>query len=199
MLEIIDLHFEYHQKPLLQGIHFQVNAGDLLHICGKNGAGKTTLLRLVAGIFEPDAGKIYFQGQAILHNQSAWQEQICFVGHKSGMHPGLTVAENLYFDLQSNDSTKNIHNFLQETGLGNIANRLYGALSAGQQKRVALLRPCLSKATIWLLDEPLVALDTSMVDWFIDKIRNHQRRGGYVLLTSHQILPDLDNYQEYNL
>lgn len=197
MLEIINLDFEYHDKHLLKDVHFQLNPGDLLHICGKNGAGKTTLLRIIAGIFEPDLGKICFEGEDIQHHKANWQEQLSFVGHKSSMHPTLTVAENLYFDLQGKHSQNDIIDYLIHAGLGDLSNRFYGTLSMGQQRRVTLLRPVLSEAKIWLLDEPFVALDASMMDWFMNHIMMHRKQDGYVLLTSHQPLPNPGQYQEY--
>lgn len=199
MLEVSGLEFEYPENPLLAGVSFRLNPGDLLHLRGANGTGKTTLLRLIAGIFYPANGKIRYQGSSIYHDLVDFQKKICFVGHKSGMHPMLTVKENIQFDLKNHNNNDSLP-ILKMMAMADYGDHLLAHLSAGQKRRLSLLRLFLSKASIWLLDEPFVALDVDAMDVLMEKIRQHRQNSGMIVLTSHQLLPlQSHDYLEYRL
>lgn len=105
MLEVINAGFDYSDTPVLQGVQFSLSAGHLLHISGCNGAGKTTLLKLLAGILQPAVGEIRYHGESITKNRVEYQQALCYVGHKSGVSPLLTVRENLRYNVHA-PSTK---------------------------------------------------------------------------------------------
>lgn len=199
MLTITSLHFDYHDKLFLQNINLMLPAGGLLHLRGANGAGKTTLLRLIAGLFEADSGNITINGISVIKDPGAYRQQFCFLSHKSGLNPYLTVMETLCLDPQTAPG-QNFQLLLSEFCLQDFADSCCGNLSAGQQRRVALLRLTLSTAKLWLLDEPLVALDEQGISILASRIRRHRLHGGAVLLTSHQALSaEFGDYQEYQL
>ncbi|QBR83870.1 cytochrome c biogenesis heme-transporting ATPase CcmA [Legionella israelensis] len=200
MLEVEGLEFEYCDMPLLKDVSFTVQPGDLLHLRGANGAGKTTLLRLLAGLFYPIKGEIRYRGKSIHPMLEQYQKNICLVGHKSGINPLLTVKENIYFDLKYNPGCQSLNKWLSLMSLEPYAHQLCEQLSAGQKRRVSLLRLFFSTGAIWLLDEPLVALDVQGIDCLVNAIGQHRDRGGIVILTSHQMLPDkIGRYQEYRI
>lgn len=200
MLEVIDLDFDYQELPVLQKVSFNVPEGGLLHLQGANGAGKTTLLKLIAGLHQPLQGRIHFSGQPIVNNLQAYQKKLCFVGHKTGINPYLTVRENCLFDLSYVAKDKNISNLVSIFKLDNFLDQSCGLLSAGQRRQVGLLRLWMSEKLLWLLDEPLVALDSTALGILMDKIDLHRSQGGAVLLTSHQKLPlSTNEYEEYHL
>ncbi|KTD30833.1 cytochrome c biogenesis protein CcmA [Legionella moravica] len=200
MLEVIDLDFDYQEQPLLHHISFRVPQGGLLHLKGGNGAGKTTLLKLIAGLHQPMHGQICFSGLPISDQLAAYQQQLCFVGHKTGINPYLTVKENCLFDLNYGGNTADITELAAQFHLERFLDQPCGLLSAGQRRQVGLLRLWMSDKPLWLLDEPLVALDQTALMTLMDKIEHHRLQGGAVLLTSHQNLPLSDSdYQEYHL
>lgn len=200
MLEVIDLDFDYQEQPVLQKVSFNVPEGGLLHLQGANGAGKTTLLKLIAGLYQPLQGRIHFSGQPIVNNLQAYQKKLCFVGHKTGINPYLTVRENCLFDLNYVAKDKKISNLVSIFKLDNYLDQACGLLSAGQRRQVGLLRLWMSEKPLWLLDEPLVALDSTALAILMDKIDLHRQQGGAVLLTSHQKLPlSTNEYEEYHL
>ncbi len=200
MLDVINLEFEYHDRLLLSDINFNLKPGELLHLRGANGAGKTTLLRVLAGLFHPLSGQILYQGQSIHQQLDVYQQNLCFVGHKPGISPMLTVKENLTFDMNYQPSEQSVDALLEASELGDCANQLCDHLSAGQKRRVSLLRLYMSKKPLWFLDEPLVALDNHSVNLLMHHMQNHLKSGGMVLLTSHQLLPiELSKYKEYKL
>lgn len=204
MLNVINLDFDYQDQPLLHRVTFHLPSGGLLHLRGANGAGKTTLLKLIAGLYSPLNGEIQFLEQNIEKDRAAYQEQLCFVGHKTGINPNLTLRENCYFDLHvSSTLSRKIEQIEELAFIFKLEHHLdssCGLLSAGQRRQVGLLRLWMSDAKLWLLDEPLVALDDRSIELVMTKIGTHRKQGGAVLLTSHQQLPlNRSEYQEYCL
>jgi len=197
--EYPDIVLDHAPAPLLQNINFNLSAGELLHLRGSNGSGKTTLLKLLAGIMSPMTGLIRYDGVNIAHQLVSYQAQLCYVGHKTGMSSALTVIENCQLDLKYNHHDDR-DALLDRFSLLDMKDKPYYLLSAGQRRRVGLLRLLLSKTQLWLLDEPLVALDQSMLGVFMDCMQEHRQQGGMVILTSHQRLPlASEDYQEYCL
>jgi len=199
MLQIDKLSFDYQDRPLLHNVDFQLVAGDLLHLKGGNGVGKTTLLKLIAGLYHPVQGAILYQGTNIHQQLSLYQHDLCYLGHKTGISPYLTVKENCHFDLHY-DEACDLLSLLALFNLEPYVNTPCGLLSAGQCRQIGLLRLWGTKARIWLLDEPLVALDDHALSVVSEKIKQHCQRGGLVVVTSHQLLAlALGSYQEYSL
>ena len=199
MFELCHLAFDYQDAPLLNDINIQLFDGDLLHIQGANGAGKTTLLKLIAGLHHPSSGEIRYKGQSIQKNLAEYQRLLCFVGHKTGISPHLTIKENCYFDIHYSKQ-KNILELASIFKLEHHINSPCSNLSSGQKRQVGLLRLWLTDARIWLLDEPFIALDENALSTLMDKIQVHRKQGGIVLLTSHQDIPlGKSDYVEYFL
>ncbi|MBA2652188.1 MAG: cytochrome c biogenesis heme-transporting ATPase CcmA [Tatlockia sp.] len=199
MLEIIDLSFDYHDKPLLTKVHFSLAEGQLLHLRGANGAGKTTLLKLLSGLLQPGKGEIRYNDNDISKSPSAYQRNLCYVGHKAGINPLLTVRENCKFDMHWNRRFLSFDKLIKAFGLQDLADEPCYLLSAGQRRRVSLLRIAMTDAKLWLLDEPLIALDTEAVKTLMGFLENHIEQGGQIILTSHQSLPLQQSYLEYSL
>jgi len=200
MLDVIDIDFDYQDEPLLNKVSFPLPKGGLLHLRGANGAGKTTLLKLIAGLHHPSQGQIHFLGKDIENHLAAYQRQLCFVGHKTGVNPYLTVRENCLFDIHYEHTNKSIHELASVFNLQNHINYPCGLLSVGQRRQVSLLRLWMTDAKLWLLDEPLVALDDAALSLLMAHIESHRNQGGAVVLTSHQLIPlNTTDYQEYLL
>ena len=200
MLKVTALDFDYQDQPLLKNVGFHVPEGGLLHLRGANGTGKTTLLKLIAGLYQPAEGQIQFLGQSIATNLGNYQKQICYVGHKSAVNPHLTLRENCLYDLHYACKHQQIEQLAAVFHLQAYLDIFCGQLSAGQRRQVALLRLWMTNAKLWLLDEPLVALDNTALHILMTQIIAHRKQGGVVVLTSHQTLPLLaSDYQEYLL
>ena len=200
MLDVIGLSFDYPDKALLHNVQFSLDAGQLLHLHGHNGAGKSTLLKLLAGLLQSTQGEVRFQGRGIMENLAEYQQSICFVGHKAGISQVLTVRENCRFELQRGNHSMPFDDLIRRFALSGLEDVPCGLLSAGQRRRVGLLRILMSNASLWLLDEPLVALDQDAVGLLMDCFIEHLDNNGLIILTSHQPLPLLGrDCQDYCL
>ncbi|RAP38348.1 heme ABC transporter ATP-binding protein CcmA [Legionella quinlivanii] len=188
MFSVSALSFEYEDQLLFKNVSFSLVRGQLLHLKGVNGSGKTTLLRLIAGLQQPVSGDICFNGKSIYEDLSSYYRQICYVGHKQGLSPLLTVRENCLFDLQQ-QSQQDLYEIFSRLRLTEVADKPVYQLSAGQRRRAGLLRILMTKANLWLLDEPLTALDEFSLRCLAGCLNEHLGRGGQVVMTSHQQLP----------
>lgn len=161
--------------------------GQLVHLRGANGAGKTSLLRALAGLAVPDGGEIRLDGRSVSRSMNHWRASICYVGHSDGIKRELTPYENLRLASRLlADPPGNERAALKRVGLARHADRLCGELSAGQRRRVALARLVVSRARIWLLDEPLVSLDRSGAGLLEALLREHLEGGGIAVVATHQ-------------
>ena len=186
MLEARELLCERDERTLFSGLSFTLNAGEWVQITGSNGAGKTTLLRLLTGLSRPDAGEVLWQGQPLHQVRDSYHQNLLWIGHQPGIKTRLTALENLHFYHRDGDTAQCLE-ALAQAGLAGFEDIPVNQLSAGQQRRVALARLWLTRATLWILDEPFTAIDVNGVDRLTQRMAQHTEQGGIVILT-HQPL-----------
>ena len=186
-LEAIELGCIRQGKWIFPAVSFAMPAGLTLLIEGDNGAGKSSLLRLIAGVATPAAGKILSNNHSIHDDLGAYTEQLHYIGHSHGIRLGLTVAENCQLAGElAQQRVKEIKTVLSALQLSELENTQTQFLSAGQKRRVALARLFLIPRQLWILDEPLTALDATTQQLLIRKIEAHTLNGGMCIMTSHQ-------------
>lgn len=188
MLEVINLSCVRDERTLFHGLSFHVQPGDIVQIEGPNGAGKTSLLRLLAGLSRAEEGEVMWQSQPIGQQREIWHQNLLYLGHQPGVKPVLSPLENLNFWHGDRDE-ETIFDALEQVNLLGYEEVPVAQLSAGQQRRVALARLWLSPAKIWILDEPLTAIDKGGVEKLMARFAEHADNGGAVVLTTHQDLP----------
>lgn len=172
---------------VFRDLAFTLLPGRILLIEGDNGSGKTSLLRILCGLLEPEAGEVSWRGSDIRDDYRSYLRDICYVGHNDGIKSGLTPPENLAFarDLSASCSCVDPAPVLQRFGLERYDELPARYLSAGQRRRLALSRLLLERKSLWILDEPLTALDEAGRNLLRDMFRDHLAAGGAVLMTSH--------------
>lgn len=186
LLVLDELTVQRGEIPLCEAVSLHLSAGSICHLVGANGTGKTTLLMQLAGLLPVLTGEIVYQGAAGLPVQPL------YVSHQLGIHPNLTVAQNLTFLLNLygiTPSTDDIDDALAWVGLQGFETISSSHLSAGQTRRITLARLYLltpEVTPLWLLDEPFTALDVDMVARMEDRLRDFANAGGAILMTSHQ-------------
>lgn len=180
LLQVEQLACERDERCLFSGLQFSVRAGEIWHIKGPNGSGKTSLLRQLAGLLPVDKGDISFPAE----------KSLLYIGHKLALKEQLTANENLAWltALSTPSTEQQRYSALAKVGLQGFEESLVAQLSAGQKRRVALARLHLQTAPLWLLDEPLTAMDQEGIKdqqgWFSE----HLEKGGAMVFTSHQDL-----------
>lgn len=188
-LQVIALSCERGGRPLFAPQSFTLSPGQAMQIEGDNGSGKTSLLRMVCGLAPTASGEVRWGGQAIAEVRHAFLRDLLYLGHNLGLKDELSAVENLRAALVLAGhpvSDEQALQALQALGLGSRAHLPMRVLSQGQKRRVALARLQLSKARLWVLDEPFVALDTLAVHALQQVINNHLAQDGLLLFTSHQ-------------
>jgi len=175
------------ERLVFRDLDFAIAAGGALTLTGPNGAGKSTLLRVLAGLLRPIAGTLAWNGGDALADPPLHAQRVAYVGHLDAVKPVLTVAENLRFAARLTGG--DIGAALAALGLGELADLPARMLSAGQRRRLALARLGLSRAPIWLLDEPTVGLDAASIERLAGLIAAHRAGGGLVIAATHLALP----------
>lgn len=177
---------------LFADLDLGVAPGEVLVVTGPNGSGKTTLLRILAGLALPTEGEVRWQGERVEPFDARLRECVAFNGHLPALKDELTAEENLraWTTLEANDvAPEAIADALDFVGLS--AQRALPArvLSQGQRRRIGLARLRLARRTIWILDEPLTALDRVAIDALGALLEAHAAGGGLCIAASHQSLP----------
>ena len=188
-LQAIAISCERGGRPLFAPQSFTLSPGQAMQIEGDNGSGKTSLLRMVCGLAPTASGEVRWGGQAISEVRHAFSLDLLYLGHSLGLKDELSAVENLRVaSVLAGHSVghEQAVQALQAQGLGSRSHLPLRVLSQGQKRRVALARLQLSKARLWVLDEPFVALDSLAVHALQQVLRNHLQQDGLLLFTSHQ-------------
>lgn len=150
----------------LDHIRLTIETGELFFLLGPSGCGKTTLLRHVAGFYQPDEGKILFDGEDVT-GIPPHRRNTGMVFQNYALWPHLTVGENVAFGLEerrlpNSEIKARVAEALRSIRLDHLARRKVHELSGGQQQRVALARALVIRPACLLLDEPLSNLDAAL-------------------------------------
>jgi len=191
MLEVSDLACMRGEQQLFSGLSFALKSGELLQVQGENGRGKTTLLRTLCGYIQPSAGDIHWQGKPVQELDEDYFADIIYLGHLNAIKDELTALENLHISSALSGCTINdsiAKSALKRMGLRGRETFPVKLLSQGQRRRVALARLLINKAPLWILDEPLTALDVGAVGLMQEMIGEHLLNSGIVIFTTHQPL-----------
>ena len=171
----------YGERKLFENASFYLAEGEKAGIIGINGTGKSTLLKIIAGLEEPDTGKVIKANHCMIR----------FLPQNPQFDPNETVLEAVLRDNRSMDNETTIESdaksMLTKLGVEDFEQPC-GQLSGGQRKRLALVSVLLSNAEILVLDEPTNHLDNEMSDWLEEKLK--ARRGAVVMVTHDRYFLD---------
>lgn len=135
--------------------------GQLHYLLGPNGSGKSTMLKIIAQLTLPDSGKVkaFIQNEPI--DAEAYRQTLGLVGPDLMLYEGLTAKENIEFlaGMRRNLDAQIIQSALEQVALGHAANQLVGTFSTGMKQRLKFAVLIVSKAEVWILDEPTSNLD----------------------------------------
>ena len=191
MLEVSNLACSRGDHRLFSGLSFTLRPGEIMQVQGENGSGKTTLLRTLCGFVSADEGGIAWNGAPVASLGEGFHAEMLYLGHLNAIKDDLSGLENLKISAALSgqvltDAT--VKTVLRRLGLKGRELLPCKVLSQGQRRRVALARLLVSEARLWVLDEPLAALDVRAVGLIQDLIAEHLSRGGMAIFTTHQPL-----------
>lgn len=201
-LEVKGLTISRNEQILLENIDLSFQSGTITHLYGENGAGKTSLMRALAGLLNHDAGQVFWRGFKTSHPEANFAQDLLFLAHNLAMKHELSIAENLQFYCALRGkrvSRSDVRSIAESLWIGDLLNRNFAELSAGQQHKVTLCRLMLEDSKLWILDEPFVNLDAKTRDWLSARMTEFAAEGGVVIFTSHQAIEGLRIQQKISL
>lgn len=174
-LEIRKVTKSFQEGPVLQGISFQQNQGEILGLLGPSGSGKTTLLEIIAGLVEPDSGDCLWNGDSLL-NTPPHLRGFGLMFQEYALFPHKNVRDNIAFGLKmagekTAETKARVEEVLELVGLAGFEARDISTLSGGEQQRVALARSLAPEPRLVMLDEPLGALDRAIRERLVGDLR----------------------------
>ncbi len=163
-LSVAGLTRDFGDRTALDGVGFELAAGESLVVLGPNGAGKTTLLRIIATLLRPGGGEVRVLGARLPGEAWKARGRIGFLGHEPLLYRDLSGRENLRFHaklhgLRGEDAERRIDALLAAVGMERRADQHVAELSAGMRQRLAVCRCVLHEPELLLLDEPDSHLD----------------------------------------
>ncbi|MDR3291991.1 MAG: ABC transporter ATP-binding protein [Methanobrevibacter sp.] len=160
----------------INNLSLEINDNEYFCILGPSGSGKTLLLELISGIYLPDSGEIYLDGENITFDPLE-NRGIMFVYQNYMLFPHKTVFENIAFGLNIRNVKKDeiklkVNEMMELLSISHLSNRLPRTLSGGEQQRTALARALILQPKVILMDEPLSALDKKIKEELMKELRN---------------------------
>ena len=161
------------ERCLFSDLSFALNPGELLLLEGQNGSGKTSLMRAIAGLLEFEAGEVLWDGNPVMEFRQAFHGEMIWMAHRTGLKLDLTLVENLGFESRLRAASEaDFDSVLERLEIGALARRLPTLL--------------LSKARLWLMDEPVTNLDRDGRKLVVQLVNEHLAVGGMCIMAAHQ-------------
>ncbi len=176
----------FHSLRAVHDLWLEVEAGEIVALLGPSGCGKSTTLQMIAGVLQPDMGRIYLDGR-VLNRVPPEKRDIALVLQRGLLFPHLTVGENVAFGLKMRrvnrvDREQQAIAMLKQVQLEGFGDRKPSELSGGQSQRVAVARALVIRPKLLLLDEPLSALDANLREDMQELILKLQAKTGVTMM-----------------
>jgi len=192
LLQVRKLTKSYNRRPVVKGVSFFVDAGEIVGLLGPNGAGKTTTFRMTVGMTPPDDGNIFSRDRDIT-NLPMYRRARLGIGYLSqepSVFQGLSVRENILAILEAVGLERRLRSQkadsrLEEFGLAHLSSQKASTLSGGERRRLEICRAMATNPSLLLLDEPFSGVDPVAVDELQRLILQLKAQGIGILLTDH--------------
>lgn len=193
ILEVKDLHKSYGGRPVVDGLSFHVQKGEIVALLGPNGAGKTTAFYMAIGLIRPDKGEVLFEGQPVTYMPMHKRAQLGmgYLAQEPSVFRSLTVEQNIWAVLETLPLSRaakhqRAEELLAELRLESVAKKYAGTLSGGERRRLEITRALVTEPTCLLLDEPFANIDPLAIHDVQELVRHLvEKKGIAILLTDH--------------
>lgn len=190
MLEVCCIVKRYGNESVLDGVSFQLAAGEALLLLGENGAGKSTLLLVIAGLLRPQQGKVILDGHNVYQDFAHVKGRIAHVPQEPALIHGLTVQDNLLFwagaaGLSKSTANRQMQYLVQALGLGPVLKKKASKLSGGMKKRLSLASSLFCTPLLLLLDEPFANVDSETKTAIYRLLASYKKAGCAMIIVSH--------------
>src|SRR6202166_4937496 len=195
-LRATDLCKSFGRQVVLKNVNLDLDHVRTLALIGPSGGGKSTLLRIIAGLENPDSGRLYLNDHEIIYREKELMVHRRTVGtvfQAYNLFPHLTALQNITLPLEkvhqykSADARQVAETILERFGLSEHGQKPPAQLSGGQRQRVAIARAISIKPKLLLFDEPTSALDPEMTAGVLEVIEELREEGRDVVLVTHQM------------
>jgi ABC-type polar amino acid transport system ATPase subunit len=196
LIEVVDLHKQFKDLHVLNGISTKVTRSEVVAIMGPSGSGKSTFLRCMNRLEEPNSGHIFIEGVDIMSpyiDINKVRTEIGMVFQSFNLFPHLTCLQNIMLapvhvrKVPQEEARERGMKLLDKVGLRVKANAFPEQLSGGQQQRVAIARALAMQPQIMFFDEPTSALDPEMIGEVLDVMRTMAKEGMTMVVVSHEM------------
>jgi ABC-2 type transport system ATP-binding protein len=189
-IQVQDLHKNFGDVYAVQGVSFDVQAGEIFSLLGPNGAGKSTIISMLSCLLEPTKGEALVMGHSILHDQMAVKAAIGVIPQEVALYEDLSARENLSFwgkmyGLRGAALRQRVDEVLEVTGLIERQKGRVGKFSGGMKRRLNIGIALLHKPQVIIMDEPTVGIDPQSRRNILDNVKELNQQGMTVLYTTH--------------
>ncbi len=205
MLEVRDIKYSYNNDyQALKGVSLKIEKGEMVALLGKNGAGKSTLFLHLNGIYEPDEGKVFIDGEELKYDKKSllkFRQKVGIVfQNPDDQIFAPTVEEDVAFGplnlgLSMEEVQDRVEEALERVGMSGFEKTAPHHLSGGQKKRVAIAGILAMKPEIMVLDEPTAGLDPQGVTNLVKLLKELNDEGITIVISTHEVdlVPDYAN------
>jgi ABC-2 type transport system ATP-binding protein len=191
-IEVRGIHKRFGDVRAVSDVSFSVEKGDFFGLLGPNGAGKTTTISMLIGLARPDGGTISIGGVDCSKNPRAAQHLIGVVPDESNLYPEMTGLDNIAFcgalyGLPKAERLVRAKRLLDEFGLSEAGDRLFGGYSKGMKRRLTIAAGIIHEPPILFLDEPTTGIDVASARAIRQRLAALHASGTTILLTTHYI------------
>jgi len=194
LLKVQELNAWYDHSHIIQGVSFEVHAGEIVTFMGRNGAGKTTTLRTMMGLVQKCKGEVLFDGASLLGQPThvRYQTGLAYVPEERRIVPSLTVEENLQLGVLASTLRGEMSALVEEIAqtFPRLKERLHQegtSLSGGEQQMLAIARAMMARPRMILLDEPSEGIMPILVDEMFELFTRMKQQGTTILLVEQNV------------
>lgn len=189
-IEVRQLTKSFENIQAVQGINFDVNAGEIFSLLGPNGAGKSTTISMLSGLLEPSEGEAFIMGHSITQEAEAAKACLGVVPQDIALYADMSARENLVFwgkmyGLRGAALKHRVDEVLEIIGLTDRQKDRISKFSGGMKRRVNIGAALLHKPQVIIMDEPTVGIDPQSRRHILDNVMDLNRQGMTVLYTTH--------------